>query len=188
MRPGTDGTVTGGGLPGVQQAGGPGERVGEHRPAPTTTRPWPINWPPPPGPTSGIATTGYFMEYAVPNDVASSASGLARSAASVPRTTIPALTPAPRRSTAFWDTADIHRRPGRAAGASEWAADGQTTGAWIQVNLSTPTAINSVTLYNRTATTLAALRGNSPPGILAFSDGTTVPVTFNAGQGSRRRA
>jgi hypothetical protein len=75
-------------------------------------------------------------------------------------------------------------RVGAGAGQSEWATKGQTVGAWIQVDLSAPTAINRVILSNRQAP-------GSPPseafasGHLSFSDGSTVPVTFGAGVGSR---
>ncbi len=73
---------------------------------------------------------------------------------------------------------------GGGAGQSEWASNGQTVGAWIQVNLQAPTAINRVILSNRQAP-------GSPPaeafaaGHLTFSDGSTVPVTFPPGVGSR---
>ena len=73
---------------------------------------------------------------------------------------------------------------GAGAGQSEWATKGQAAGAWIQVNLKVPTAINRVILSNRQAP-------GSPPseafasGHLSFNDGSIVPVTFGVGVGSR---
>jgi len=70
------------------------------------------------------------------------------------------------------------------AGQSEWATNGQTVGAWIQVNLSVPTAINRVILSNRQAPG-SPLAEAFASGHLTFSDGSTVPVVFGAGVGSR---
>lgn len=71
-----------------------------------------------------------------------------------------------------------------AAGQSEWATKGQTTGAWIQVNLKVPTAINRAILYNRQAIGVPPCE-TFAAGHLDFSDGSAVRVQFNPGLGSR---
>ncbi len=72
----------------------------------------------------------------------------------------------------------------RVAGQSEWVTKGETIGAWIQVNLKAPTAINRVILYNRQA--LGVLPCETfASGHLDFSDGSTVRVRFNPGLRSR---
>ena len=73
---------------------------------------------------------------------------------------------------------------GGAAGQSEWAAKGETVGAWIQVNLKMPTAISRVILYNRQAVGIRPCE-TFAIGRLDFSDGSTEPVRFNTGLGSR---
>jgi len=127
------------------------------------------------------SSRGYFMEYAVPNDVASS--NRLGSVGGVSSTY--------HNSAAYAGSKAIDGvlgygtdvlNTGAGAGASEWVANNQTTGAWIQVNLSTPTAVNSVTLYNRTGSTSKSEAFAT--GTLTFSDGTTVPVTFRSGAGS----
>lgn len=70
------------------------------------------------------------------------------------------------------------------AGQREWVANGETTGAWLQVNLRTPTAINRVILYNRQAVGLRSGEAFAA-GRLDFSDGTSVPVCFGPGVYSR---
>jgi hypothetical protein len=73
---------------------------------------------------------------------------------------------------------------GEAAGQSEWAAKNETVGAWIQVNLKVPTAINRLILYNRQAPEVR-LGETFAAGHLDFSDGSNVRVEFNPGLGSR---
>jgi hypothetical protein len=66
-----------------------------------------------------------------------------------------------------------------AGGQNEWAAKGETTGAWIQVGLSAATSVDSVILFNRTTPGLAPGE-RFAEGFLEFSDGSTpVNVTFN---------
>jgi hypothetical protein len=79
-----------------------------------------------------------------------------------------------------WDAAGV----GAAGGQSEWAAKDETVGAWIQVNLKTPTAVNRVILYNRQAPPVKPCE-TFVSGRLDFSDGSSVPVQFNPGLGSR---
>jgi len=73
---------------------------------------------------------------------------------------------------------------GAAAGQREWAAKGETVGAWIQVNLKAATAINRVILYNRQAFGVPPCE-TFAAGHLDFSDGSSVPVHFGPGHGSR---
>ncbi|MFA5056712.1 MAG: discoidin domain-containing protein [Opitutaceae bacterium] len=70
------------------------------------------------------------------------------------------------------------------AGMREWAAKGETTGAWIQVNLEQPTAICRVILYNRQDVKIQPGEAFAA-GRLDFSDGSTVPVVFGPGVHSR---
>jgi hypothetical protein len=70
------------------------------------------------------------------------------------------------------------------AGQREWSAKGETVGAWLQVNLKKPTAINRVILYNRQDASLTPAEAFST-GRLEFSDGSTVPVHFGPGMNSR---
>lgn len=64
-----------------------------------------------------------------------------------------------------------------AGGQNEWAAKGETTGAWIQIGLSEPTCIGSVILFNRTTPGLAPGERYAA-GRLEFSDGSA-PVDVN---------
>ncbi len=124
---------------------------------------------------------GYFMEFAQINNIASSAClGSIGGASSVYG---PNNTPSKAIDGILGyglDPAGV----GAAAGQSEWASDGQTTGAWIQVNLKVPTAINRVILYNRQATGVRPCE-TFAAGHLDFSDGSTVRVPFNPGLASR---
>jgi hypothetical protein len=66
-----------------------------------------------------------------------------------------------------------------AGGQNEWATNGETTGAWIQIGLSEATNIDSVILFNRTTPGLAPGE-RFAEGLLEFSDGSKpVNVTFN---------
>jgi hypothetical protein len=69
-------------------------------------------------------------------------------------------------------------------GQREWASKGENVGAWIQVNLRKPTAVNRVILYNRQDLSLWPY-AMFATGRLDFSDGSSVPVTFGTGIGSR---
>lgn len=53
----------------------------------------------------------------------------------------------------------------------EWATNGQTTGAWIQLNWQQPVTANQITLYDR-----PNFNDNILSGRLQFSDGSTVIV------------
>jgi hypothetical protein len=75
-------------------------------------------------------------------------------------------------------------RIGGAEGQNEWATNNETTGAWIQINLEKPTAINRAILYNRQSSS-ATLSETFATGRLDFSDGSTVQVEFDSGLGSR---
>jgi len=67
-----------------------------------------------------------------------------------------------------------------AGGQNEWAAKGETTGAWIQIGLSEPTSVGGVILFNRTTPGLAPGE-RFAAGRLDFSDGSApVEVTFNS--------
>ena len=67
-----------------------------------------------------------------------------------------------------------------AAGRHEWAAKGETAGAWIQIALERKTRIGSVILYNRTDPH-AKPSERFAEGYLEFSDGSPrVPVQFNS--------
>ncbi|MDD2764872.1 MAG: hypothetical protein PHE83_12965 [Opitutaceae bacterium] len=70
------------------------------------------------------------------------------------------------------------------AGQREWAAKGETTGAWLQVNLKQPTAVCRVILYNRQDPSLQPGEAFAK-GRLDFSDGSSVPVHFGSGVHSR---
>ncbi|HSB97400.1 MAG TPA: PIG-L family deacetylase, partial [Spongiibacteraceae bacterium] len=62
----------------------------------------------------------------------------------------------------------------------EWAASGQTTGAWINLQWPTPVTINKVVLFDR-----PNANDFITGGTLTFSDGTSVPVAAlnNGGEG-----
>jgi LmbE family N-acetylglucosaminyl deacetylase len=69
----------------------------------------------------------------------------------------------------------------------EWAAAGQTIGAWIDLQWDTPTTINRVMLYDRpnlndriTGATLAFSDGSSVPVSALNNDGSGVEVTFSS--------
>ena len=67
-----------------------------------------------------------------------------------------------------------------AAGRHEWAAKGETVGAWIQVALEQSTRIGSVILLNRTDPQIKPGE-RFAAGYLEFSDGSPrVPVAFNS--------
>lgn len=72
-----------------------------------------------------------------------------------------------------------------AAGKHEWAAKGETAGAWIQVGLKEPTRIGAAILFNRTDP--AAQPGERiARGYLEFSDASPrIEVTFNTQDISR---
>jgi hypothetical protein len=125
--------------------------------------------------------TGYFFEFAEVNNVAKSTRlGFIGGASSE-------LGPNNASSKAIdgilgygLDAAHV----GEAAGQSEWAAKDETIGAWIQVNLKAPTAINRVILYNRQAPEVRPCE-TFATGHLDFSDGSAVHVKFDPGPGSR---
>ncbi len=64
-----------------------------------------------------------------------------------------------------------------AGGQNEWAASGETTGAWIQIGLSEATSVDSVILFNRTTPGIAPGE-RFAEGRLEFSDGSA-PVTVS---------
>ena len=73
---------------------------------------------------------------------------------------------------------------GGAAGESEWVAKGETVGAWIRVDLKTPTAVGRVILYNRQVAGIRPCE-TFAAGHLDFSDGSRVEARFGPGPGSR---
>ena len=75
-------------------------------------------------------------------------------------------------------------RLGAGAGQSEWVTKDETVGAWLQVNLKTPMAVSRAILYNRQAPRAKTCE-TFVAGRLDFSDGSTLPVQFNPGLGSR---
>lgn len=54
---------------------------------------------------------------------------------------------------------------------AEWAANGETAGAWIRIDFEYPVTVNEIRLFDRKETTEAITSGR-----LAFSDGTEVAV------------
>ncbi|MDD2764868.1 MAG: hypothetical protein PHE83_12945 [Opitutaceae bacterium] len=67
---------------------------------------------------------------------------------------------------------------------SSGPAQSSPTGAWLQINLKEPTAINRVILYNQQDLGLRPEEAFAT-GRLDFSDGSTVPVHFGSGVNSR---